>query len=73
MLFRSAKLDEWLQKSYYRHYVNETLVGQHSVITIITFINGRNDDFIKELSNYLEGNKDYISGHYLIEYKLFKD
>jgi hypothetical protein len=64
-----AKLDEWLQKEYYKHYLQETLVGRETVITTLTFINGRNDDLIKELSSYLEESKLY--GYYLIEYNSF--
>jgi hypothetical protein len=48
------------------------LIGSKETIIILTFINGRDDDFIKELAKYFY-EEDSPYGHYIIEYKSFGD
>jgi hypothetical protein len=65
-------LDEWFKKQYFKHLVQEELIGSKETIIILTFINGRDDDFIKELAKYFY-EEDSPYGHYIIEYKSFGD
>jgi len=62
--------DEWIEKKYFNYVNREKLLGVNSVSTILTFIDGRNDEFIKELSMYLED--DFTpSGYSEIKYVSF--
>lgn len=62
--------DEWIGKKYFEYVNREKLLGVNSVITVLTFIDGRNDDFIKELSLYLED--DFTpSGYSEVKYVSF--
>jgi hypothetical protein len=62
--------DEWIEKKYFKFVNKEELVGRDAVITVLTFVDGRCDELIKELSKYLEDEYE-ISGYYSIEYKSF--
>lgn len=65
-----ALCDEWIEKKWFKFVNKEELVGRDSVITSLTFIDGRNDDLIKELSKYFE--EDYVvGGYYNIKYQSF--
>jgi hypothetical protein len=60
---------EWRKKEYFKYHIVEQMVAENSVITLIEFTNSRNEDFIKELSNYLEA--DASGGYFNVEYKIF--
>lgn len=63
--------DEWIEKKYFQFVNKEQLIGMNSIITVLKFVDGRDDDFIKELSLYLED--EYTpSGYYLVKYEQFK-
>lgn len=65
-------LDEWVVKEWYKYYLNERLIGRHSVITVLQFVGGRNEDLIKALSQYLEEDGYIGSGYLSIQYEPFK-
>lgn len=65
-------LDEWCTKEWYKYYLNERLIGRNSVITILQFVGGRNEDLIKALSQYLEEDGHIGSGYQSIQYEQFK-
>jgi hypothetical protein len=65
-----ALCDEWIEKQYFKFLNKEELIGRSSTITTLTFADGRDDNFIKELSNYLE-DEYVLGGYYKIEYKSF--
>lgn len=66
-----SMLQEWSKKDYYKYFIPEGLIGSNTVITTLTFVNGRNDNFIKELSAYFEDT--FIpSGHLIITYQQFE-
>ena len=67
----SQLLSEWLAKGYYKHYLTETMSSRNTVITLLEFINSRDDNFIKELLDHLDDEP--IAGYYGIEYKLFSN
>lgn len=62
--------DEWIEKKYFKFVNKEQLVGHSSVITVLTFVDGRNDDFIKELSKYFE-DEYVMEGYYNVHYQSF--
>jgi hypothetical protein len=63
--------DEWIEKKWFQYVNKEELVGRDGVITSLIFVDGRNDDLIKELSKYFED--EYVcGGYYNIEYQSFK-
>ena len=65
----SNLIEEWEKKEYFKYHIVEQMAAENSVITLIEFTNSRSEDFIKELSDYLEA--DASGGYYNIQYKSF--
>lgn len=63
--------DEWIAKDYFKYVNQEDMLGNNSTITVLTIVDGRNDDLIKELSIYLE-DEFTSTGCYIVEYQSFK-
>lgn len=68
----SHMLQEWASKNYFKFLAQEELIGSKETIIILTFINGRDDDFIKELCKYFYDKENPYS-HYSIEHKTFEN
>lgn len=65
-------LDEWCMKEWYKYYNAERLIGRNTVITLLKFTNGRSEDLIKALSQYLEEDGYIGSGYLSVQYESFK-
>ncbi len=62
--------DEWIEKKYFKYVNKEQLVGYNSIITTLTFIDGRCDELIKALTIYLEDEFE-PSGYSEVKYVSF--
>jgi hypothetical protein len=79
-LFRHSEYDskwdqlcsEWIEKKYFDFVNKEEMIGHSSTITVLTFVDGRHDELVKELSLYLE-DEYVVGGYYKIEYKSFNN
>lgn len=63
-----SKIDEWLEKGYFKFYHREDLIGSQIVITVFTFTQSLSDELIKEICKYFEG-PPFFPGIYIAEYK----
>ena len=65
----SKSLEEWKTKGYFVHFIQKELSSRNDVMTILEFTNSISEDFIKELSSYLQGEQH--SGYLSVGYKRF--
>lgn len=67
------KCEEWFKKEWCKWYMRETMRGSGSVMIILSFHTNHdkfNDEFIKELSNYLSEGWSQDGAHF-VKWQLF--